>query len=192
MTDQETPRSSGKGQLLLIATVFLGPLVVAAWMYYGGHLTPQGASNAGALLEPIVNVEDEVPGTRLRELAPEGWIMLYADAAPCAEECRDALYKMRQSRKMLGREMDRVERVFLHGDSAPDTVFLEEQHAGLITLSEQDLLQMLERKRPGYVQPGGLYLFDPLGNLVMYFPPGLDPREMVDDIKRLLKLSRIG
>jgi hypothetical protein len=35
-------------------------------------------------------------------------------------------------------------------------------------------------------------LIDPLGNLVMYFQPDLDPSQMVDDIKRLLKLSRIG
>ena len=33
---------------------------------------------------------------------------------------------------------------------------------------------------------------DPLGNLVMYFEPETDPRDMVEDIKRLLKLSRIG
>jgi hypothetical protein len=39
---------------------------------------------------------------------------------------------------------------------------------------------------------GGYYLVDPLGNLVMYFRPDLDPSDMVDDIKHLLRLSRIG
>jgi hypothetical protein len=33
---------------------------------------------------------------------------------------------------------------------------------------------------------------DPLGNLVMYFPPDLDLRDMVEDIQHLLDLSRIG
>jgi hypothetical protein len=40
--------------------------------------------------------------------------------------------------------------------------------------------------------PGGVYLIDPLGNLVMYFPPDLDPKDAVRDIKHLLKLSNIG
>jgi hypothetical protein len=40
--------------------------------------------------------------------------------------------------------------------------------------------------------PGGIYLIDPLANLVMYFPPDLGPRELVDDVKHLLRLSRIG
>ena len=184
---------SGRRQFLLIAAVFFGPLVAAAWLYYGGEsLQPEGRSNHGALLTPIVNLADTDAADELLRLQDGRWLLVKTQVGICGDPCQQLLYKMRQSRKMLGREMDRVERVFLHGDSAPDTVFLEEQHAGLITLSEKDLLQMLEGKRPGYVQPGGLYLVDPLGNLVMYFPPGLDPRAMVDDIKHLLKLSRIG
>ena len=42
-------------QMLVIAAVFLGPLAVATWMYYSGAFTPDGRTNHGALLEPIVN-----------------------------------------------------------------------------------------------------------------------------------------
>lgn len=192
MQTEQKPTRSGRPQLLLIAVVFLGPLVVAAWMYYGGHIQPQGKSNAGALLEPILNIPDELPDSQLVSIAPDQWVMLYADPADCGKDCRKTLYRMRQSRKMLGKEMDRIARVFLHGESPPDTVFLEEHHAGLITLSEQGLQLLLERKKPANLPPGGLYLIDPLGNLVMYFPPDLDPKKMVGDIKHLLKLSRIG
>ena len=185
-------KPGGRPQLLLIAVVFLGPLLVAAWMYYGGHIRPQGSSNSGALLEPIVNIADSLPGTQLTGKASGQWILLYHDRGQCAEECRAALYRQRQSRLMLGKEMDRVARVFLHGDSAPDTVFLDEQHKGLIILSEQGLADLLKQKRPDEAKTGGLFLIDPLGNLVMYFPPDLDPGEMVGDIKHLLKLSRIG
>lgn len=187
-------KSTGRArsQLALIAVVFLGPLVVAAWMYYGGHIRPQGTSNAGALLEPFVNIVDVLPDSRLVATAPDLWVLLYSHEGECGDPCRDALYRMRQSRKMLGKEMGRVARVFLHGDSPPDKVFVQQQHAGLITLSERGLQQLLERKRPANQLAGGLYLVDPLGNLVMYFPPDLDPKQMVGDIKHLLKLSRIG
>ena len=59
-------------------------------------------------------------------------------------------------------------------------------------MNDNDLSLLLERKRPAELHAGGCYLIDPLGNLVMYFPPGLDPKELVGDIKHLLKLSHIG
>jgi hypothetical protein len=93
---------------------------------------------------------------------------------------------------MLGKEMDRLQRVFLRGESLPDTVFLAAEHQGLITLQDSRLVALLENKRPKDTAAGGYYLVDPLGNLVMYFHPGLNPADMVDDIKRLLRLSHIG
>ncbi|MDH3952764.1 MAG: cytochrome oxidase assembly protein, partial [Gammaproteobacteria bacterium] len=63
---------------------------------------------------------------------------------------------------------------------------------GLITLQDAALRVVLDNKKPESLPAGGFYLIDPLGNLVLYFGPGINPRDMVDDIKRLLKLSRIG
>ena len=88
--------------------------------------------------------------------------------------------------------MDRVQRVFLHGETPPDTVFLAEEHPGLITIEDSGLTGLLRNKRPADVPAGGYFLIDPHGNLVMYFRPDLDPAEIVDDIKHLLRLSRIG
>ena len=93
---------------------------------------------------------------------------------------------------MLGQDMDRLVRVFLHGASPPDRVFLEEEHQGLVTLQDRALARELEAIRPPEHAGGGYYLVDPLGNLVMYFSPDIAPGEMVDDIKHLLKLSQIG
>jgi len=80
----------------------------------------------------------------------------------------------------------------LHGDTVPDTVLLAEQHAGLITLTDSGFTELLQNKKPAELSAGGYFLVDPLGNLVMYFRPDIDPSDMVEDIKRLLKHSRIG
>ena len=189
----DAPRKSGRVQLLLIAAVFIGPLIVAAWLYSGGStMQPTGRSNHGALLEPIVNLADEVPDSTAVERFERAWILLYMNVSECDEGCRDALYASRQVRLMLGKEMDRVSRVFLHGDTPPDTVFLAEEHPGLITIEDSGLESLLNNKKPADVPAGGYFLIDPHGNLVMYFRPDLDPADMVDDIKHLLKLSRIG
>ena len=189
MSDQR--RTRGRLQFLLIAAMFFGPLLFAAWMYYGGGaLQPESRSNHGTLLEPIVNLADAVPGSALHD--SRAWRLLYANDGECGDSCLQALYTLRQSRLMLGKEMDRVERLFLHGEQAPDTLLLTEEHKGLVTLQDSALRTVLDDKKPGSLPAGGFYLIDPHGNLVLYFSPDVGPRDMVDDIKRLLKLSRIG
>lgn len=189
----ESKRRSARLHLALIAAVFFGPLVIAAWLYYGGFFAESlGRSNHGALLEPILNLGEELPESSLHGHNEGGWVLLYANAGACSDACRDALYTIRQTRKMLGKERDRVQRVFLHGSTPPDTVFLAAEHPGLITIEDAGLDGLLENKRPAELPAGGYYLIDPLGNLVLYFRPNIEPADMVDDIKHLLRLSRIG
>jgi hypothetical protein len=37
-----------------------------------------------------------------------------------------------------------------------------------------------------------IYLVDPLGNVMMRFPAGAEPRRMLKDLDRLLKASQVG
>ena len=186
-------QKTGRPQFLLIAAFFLGPLMLAALMYYGGSYSAAGRStNSGALLQPIISLADELPASPLHKAGENQWLMVYLNEGVCDEDCVASLYMLRQERLMLGKEMDRVVRVFLHGDTPPDTVLIEEQHAGLITITDKRLGELLERKRPERATAGGIFLVDPLGNLVMYFPPDLRPADTVGDIKHLLKLSSIG
>lgn len=186
-------RLRGRLQLLLIAAAFLGPLLVAAWLYYrGAPLQPEGRTNHGALLEPVISLHEALPSTALFDRAGATWILLYASDGPCERACRDALYTLRQSRLMLGKNMDRLRRVFLHDETPLDTVFLAQEHAGLIVFEDADLYQLLLEREPANLPDGGYFLIDPLGNLVMYFRPDIDPSDMVDDISHLLRLSHIG
>ena len=190
MTEKKT--TWARVQMLLIASVFFGPLAVATWMYYGGYFQPEGRTNHGALLEPIINVAEEVPGSTVTTTGDGYWVLIYSDDGECAQRCKNALYTIRQSQKMLGKEMERLLRVFLHGESSPDTVFLADEHAGLVAMRDDRVSTLLNNKKPAELSAGGYFLMDPLGNLVMYFEPKIHPSDMVGDIKRLLKLSRIG
>lgn len=166
---------------------------MAAWLYYGGfNPSSRAGSQHGILLQPILHLPDVQVGVDIVALSGRRWLLVYSDTGRCLESCMEALYTLRQVRLMLGKDLNRLQRLFLHGDPAPDKVFLERQHSGLTTIRDQGLGGLLESKRPPESTAGGLYLIDPLGNLVMYFPPDLDPREMLEDIKHLLELSRIG
>jgi len=188
---EDKPRGA-RLQISIIALVFFGPLIVASWMYMTGKLQPAGRTNHGALLTPVISLEESLPLTTVMDLADGQWLILYMNEGECGEYCRDALYRLRQIRLMLGKNMDRVARVFLHGDAPPDTVFLEDQHEGLKTINDKGLGALLNERRPGDLSPGGIFLIDPLRNLVMYFSPDTDPGDIVGDLKHLLELSRIG
>lgn len=191
MTAQSKTTMSGRMVLILIALAFFGPMALAMWMYFSGQDVELGA-NHGVLLEPIVNVYEMFPGSELASISDAPWRLVYNNVEACADECREALYVSRQSRAMLGREMDRVSRVFLHGTVTPDMLFLQSEHSDISSLSDQDLSESLATKTPDAQAVGGFYLVDPIGNLVLYFPPDIDPKDMVSDIKRLLRISQIG
>ena len=146
MTEKKT--TWARFQMFVIAAVFFGPLAVATWMYYSGSLTPDGRVNAGYLLEPIVSVIDEVPDSQVAKDADGHWALIYVNEGVCDDACKDALYTTRQSRLMLGREMERVIRIFLHGETPPDTVFIENEHAGLITAIDSGFSGLLKNKKP--------------------------------------------
>jgi hypothetical protein len=186
----EPKRGPARLQLALVAALFLGPLIAAVWMYYGSSYAPAARSNHGLLLEPVVHLTERHPG--LSEVAQGQWLLLYAHDGACDDACNDALYTLRQSRLMLGHDMNRLTRVFLHGPFVPDKVLLDEKNTGLEALQDDGLALDLWSTLSGDIPRGGYFLIDPHGNLVMYFRSNLNPHDMVDDIKHLLKLSRIG
>ena len=190
-----TPKkgSAGRLQLVLIALVFFGPLFLAAGMYFtGASFQPAGRTNNGDLLQPAIPIADELPDSSLLDNIAGRWLLIYNNSGACEDACKRALYILRQSRLTLGNDMDRLGRVLLRSESAPDTVVPGENYAGTIILIDEALGEWLQDKRPEAAAPGGYFLVDPLGNLVMYFSPEIDPGAMLDDIEHLLELSRIG
>ncbi len=161
-------------------------------MYSTGRLQPMEKTNHGELLSPIVNLEESAPGSPLLDENADLWRLLYNNANACDDTCKDTLVRLRQIRLMLGSEMDRVGRIFLHGSTLPDVEFLQLQHDGLITISDKALGDLLSTQRPAGLPAGGIYLIDPLDNLIMYFAPDTNPRDIADDLRHLLRLSRIG
>ena len=181
-----------RSPFVIVGLIFGVPLLFAFLFYQFGFWQPAQKTNNGTLLLPILSLSDTLPESPLHEVAGKRWQYLYVNTGECDQNCENALIRLRQTRLMLGNDMDRVVRVFLHGATPPDTVFLNEYHAGLITIHDPRLVELLARKRPAELSDGGIYLVDPLGNLVMYFVPELDPGSMVDDVEHLLDLSRIG
>jgi cytochrome oxidase Cu insertion factor (SCO1/SenC/PrrC family) len=195
-------KKRGRLTLALIAMAFIVPLLAAAWMqriaFQDGIW---GSTNHGELIQPpLALVDFLLPGYEgsvfMLANLKEQWTLLYVapSVTECAEACRKAVYHMRQIRLALGRDMSRVQRVLL---AAPESPWLEElaaEYEGMhivldIGLPNSLLQQLAQRSDPLH---GGIYLIDPLGNAMMIFASATDPRDILKDLKKLLRNSKIG
>ena len=102
MTEPKATR--GRLVFLLLAAVFLGPLVLATWMYYAGQLQPEGRTNHGVLLKPIVNLPEAVAESPLHDTGDGHWVLLYANDASCDEPCKKTRISLSISRPSIRRD----------------------------------------------------------------------------------------
>jgi hypothetical protein len=182
--------------LIGLALMFFAPLGVSFYLYYGhGAWHPGGRVNAGDLIAPPrplppLALPLQSSGKTDADFLRRKWTLLYVQQGPCAERCRTRLYETRQVRLALDRDMDRVQRVFIADGDCCDFQFLREQHPDLIAVrmspAAASLLALLPHRGER------IYLIDPLGNLMMSYAPDAKPKGMLEDMKRLLRLSQIG
>jgi hypothetical protein len=182
-------RAKGRRTLLLLALVAIAPVVASYTAYY--LLPREKRTNYGELLPTIpapdiVGVRADGRPFALSQLRGK-WVLILSAPGKCDAPCPQALYATRQARTIQGREMDRVQRVWLVSDAdAPDPAILAEHPDVEIARVARDALGSL----PAGI--GRLYLIDPLGNFVLAFPADPDIKRTAKDIERLLKASRIG
>jgi hypothetical protein len=118
---------------------------------------------------------------------------VYIGDGGCAADCRQALYVMRQTRLSLNNDMTRVARVFLATADCCAREFLEHEHTGLVVLDATGPgAQALLAQFPAGGREHTLFVVDPLGNLMMSYDARENPRGLLEDLKKLLRLSHIG
>jgi cytochrome oxidase Cu insertion factor (SCO1/SenC/PrrC family) len=197
----------GRIQLVLLFLAFLAPVLLAWFLFRFG--AEDGAVKTianGTLVQP----PRPLPPANLRRVSGdpfpsadlEGrWTLLYIDGTSCGEFCQQQLYNITQTRLALGKDVRRVQRMLLF---APESDFarISEATAGfggldVVVTAEPGVFEaFVESFRVDAEEQvwaaGRIYIIDPLGNLMMYYPPGGDPKDMLKDLLRLLKVSQVG
>jgi hypothetical protein len=86
-----------------------------------------------------------------------------------------------------------VQRVFIARSDCCDMDYLSKDHAGLEVVraddpTTRDFFAQFPPQDPSH----SIYVVDPLGNLMMRFDARENPKGLLSDMKKLLKLSHIG
>lgn len=191
----------GRLKLLAVFAVAILPLLLAVGMYFGGWALPTSKTNKGNLVWPPVMLPEVQPSLEhAQDHLETKWLLLLSGHDSCEQSCQQLLHTMRQVNVAMGRELDRVERVILSDLSARELGDIQSSYPKLKSHSFN--LQQLKTLQQDAAQNGAqfeseavvwtIWLVDPIGNVVVQYTQSHDGYDMIDDLKKLLKLSNIG
>ncbi len=198
--------------LLIIAAMFLFPLLLA-WLMYNGSLDfkPGAPGNLGTLVQPPAPIDWSATTTLSAEkgaaveaghsagIFAEHWVILQPVPAVCDDSCLKRVSYLRQIHRAAGRQALRIRLALLLEDSSST-----DQAQNLLAIYPQfhlirdpsgrlwDALAEIQQNLAGQSGPArGVYIIDPLGNIMMYYKTGSDPNYIKQDLKRLLTWSKL-
>ncbi|WP_394202622.1 hypothetical protein [Shewanella waksmanii] len=179
-----SPKNNGAKSLIVLLLVFVMPVAVAK-LVLAFDLYQGGATNKGELLTSDITYQSLAIDNPL----PTHWQLVYLVPQDCDQQCQNRLYILKQSHTAMGREQERIQ-----------PVILTNQHSDTRYLSEYDFnVTDIGAQQPSVLTKQAVIIVDPLGSFVMRYPNVSDKQQqilqgksMVADLRKLLKLSRVG
>jgi hypothetical protein len=173
-------------QLILVLLVAIGPMILATSMYKLRFWVPDNRSFHGELIGNGQSRAD------LGVQADESrWQLLVSAPGKCAAECQHLVYLARQLQIGLGHDASRAS----HALAAAQPV--DPDYAARLNREYPQLQRYpLDLSRYRNIAPGieapQLWIVDPHGNLVLRYGADVIGKDLLNDLRQLLKLSNIG
>ena len=167
----------------LVAVVCFGPFAAALFLYYGPFgqtWLPQLPGSRELLAEPL----PLPPAWHGGGKAP--WQLIYARMAPCEQQCAQHLARLLQVQLALGRDSGRVRRALWHVGDLPDLDAPELVTHALDDDVGRGVAEALSAER---LELGRVFVADPRGLVIVSYPPDVEQKELLRDLKRLLSGS---
>jgi len=187
MNESNPPASnlrSGRWVLLAIALVCVLPLLAA--LYFRFVSPPEPGTMVGQALEPAAFPYAAVQRMDGKPLAHpevgERWMVVHAGSGACDSICGEALYLTRQARTAQGRNMERIQRVWIIVDTTPPATDLLALHPDLLLLKAVD-----RRAIETFMAAGAIHLVDRRGFVVFRYAPTIDPKAFIRELGKLVK-----
>lgn len=185
----------GRWKMLAVLAVCAAPVVASYLTYY--VIRPETRRNFGELVPqralPAVSATN-LHGASLPLQSLRGqWLLVSVAGGDCNAACERHLYLQRQLREGLGKDKDRLDRVWLVNDTEPIAPALLPglKEATVLRVPADELARWLT-PAPGHQIGEHLYVVDPLGNWMMRFPANLDLASAARakrDLERLMRGS---
>jgi hypothetical protein len=186
-------------KLLAIVLVCSLPVILTYLTFY--VIRPQGQATLGELIAPAQAAPAGAVATRLDGTTlplanlKDQWLLVKVDGGACVADCQKQLLLLRQFRLMLGKDMTRVDWVWLVNDSTPVDATLAahlQKDQAVVARVEARLLQTWLPLPDGKKLQDYIFVIDPMGNAMMRLPAVFDSagaRQAKRDMEHLLRAS---
>jgi len=177
-----------KGRLILLAIVAIGVLPLLAALYFRYVSPPEVKATVGQPLDPAplpFALLRRMDGAPLAHPEVSGkWLVIFAAPGGCDERCQHALYLTRQARTAQGRNMARIDRLWLITDAATPAAGLMAAHPDLVLIKATDarVLQLLGGSESRHIN-----LVDRRGLLVFRYSDDPEPKAFIRELGKLIK-----
>lgn len=193
------PRSA-QHTLLLLAAVFILPVVIACGLFWSGW-RPERFGNHGELLQPPRPLPEtglhRADGRPLAMSELRGkWLLVLPVAGSCGTSCQHLLHGMQQVHLALNKEQSRLQRVLIStgvSASADDPALpdVQRRFPELVVAAVDGQAAGNSWSRTLESSGAAVFVVDPLGNVMMRYADPKDLRGVLRDLERLLKYSWI-
>jgi hypothetical protein len=186
----------GRLKMLLVLAVCAAPVVASYFTYF--VIRPGTRNNYATLIVPTRSLPDlalrRLDGAAVTASALRGqWLLVAVGPAACDAACDKRLFMQRQLREMLGRDRDRLDKVWFITDDAPLAgtlrAAIEAPVAVTALRAERQALARWLAPAPGQALEDHLYLVDPMGEWMMRLPAAPEPPRVKRDLERLLRAA---
>jgi hypothetical protein len=189
--------ANGRLKMLLVLLVCAAPVIASYFTYF--VIRPDGRSNYSALILPQRPLPDALPLVDLQGQAVAArslhgqWLLVVVAGGACDAACEKHLWLQRQLRETLGREKDRVDKIWLVTDqAAPRAETLVAIGVGV----PAQVLRVPPAALAAWLEPAAgqgladhVYIVDPMGNWMMRSPADPEPARLKRDVEKLLRAS---
>lgn len=196
--DQQAPERTrvGRWKMLLVMAICAAPVVASYLTYY--VIRPQGRTNYGTLIQPTRALPSaaQLPLATMDGQAvdpaslKQQWLFITVAGGACDARCEQMLYLQRQVRESLGKDKDRVDRLWLVDDQQPMRPALAKAMEGATVLrADGAALARWLAPEAGHTLTEHWYVVDPMGQWMMRFPAQAEPRQVLKDLTKLMRAS---
>ncbi len=190
----------------LFGIIFFGPVLAAVVVYFLRPDWLEQTTNKGQLITPprdFYNVQLHAPNGQLIKqhgTDERKWLFIYMTTQPCNTDCKRSIYKMQQTYKALfENKRKRVARILITFERSNDSQFynwLNKHYHGtqFYIMRKTDFIKLTQGlpSQQQVLTKGAYYLVDPNGNLMMSYAQDIKPKNLLSDIRKLLRNSQIG
>jgi hypothetical protein len=180
----------GRWQLMALALLFFVPTLAAMVLVFT-NWRPAGFTNNGELVQPAEQLNPEAWEAVGQEEVPVlkgDWLLVVAQTTACQTECRERLDVLNRARVALDRDIERVRLVVLQPNTRDQAVIAADDSADLLTLAAAPAVVAALSQHDG--EPMAAHIVDYRGFHVMRYAAPLDAAGLLDDLEKLLRLSK--